>query len=147
MIRLLCVDDDPLMRGYLTARLTQEPDIHLVGAVADVQRAMIYLGRDDVDVILLDCQLPGMDGCELVQRMYPWTAADPPGSGHPAILFCTGFADVEFEARARLLGARGVVAKERLASDLVPAVRAVAGGDVWFADGTFTHYQAGLGAA
>jgi DNA-binding NarL/FixJ family response regulator len=132
MIRLLCVEDDPLMRAYLTARLAEEADIQVVNAVADVQRAMICLGRDDIDVVLLDCQLPGRDGCELIQRMCPWATGDAPDSGHPAILFCTGFADEAFQSRARLLGARGVVAKERLASDLVPAIRAVCSGELWF---------------
>lgn len=135
MIRLLCVEDDPLMRGYISARLAQEPEIEVVGAVADVQRAMNYLGRDDLDVILLDCQLHGMDGCELAQRMSPWTTGGAPGGGRPAILFCTGFSDEAFQAKARLLGARGVIGKERLAGDLIPAIRAVAGGGEWFGAG------------
>ncbi len=44
----------------------------------------------------------------------------------------TGFADEGFRAKARMMGARGVVSKDRLATDLIPAIRAVAQGDAWF---------------
>ena len=134
MIRLLCVDDDPLMRAYLATRLDAEPDIQVLGAVADVQRAMIYLRRGEVDVLLLDYHLQGGDGTQLVQSMCPWTRWALAAVDRPVVLFCTGFADDAFRAKARMLGARGVVDKARLASDLIPAVRAVADGGAWFGD-------------
>jgi DNA-binding NarL/FixJ family response regulator len=48
------------------------------------------------------------------------------------VLFCTGMADATFELEARALGAAGVVAKEQIARELIPAIRAVAGGESWF---------------
>ena len=62
MIRLLCVEDDPLMRAYLATRLQAEPDIQVVGTVPDAQRAMIHLRLGEIDVVLLDYHLQGTDG-------------------------------------------------------------------------------------
>jgi DNA-binding NarL/FixJ family response regulator len=132
IIRLLCVEDDPLVRVFLTTRLAAEPDFELVGAVPDIERALIDLRRSEIDVVLLDFHLLGRTGTELLQVMSPWTRWCEAAEHRPAILFCTGFANEAFEAQARLLGARGVVAKERMASDLIPAVRAVAAGDGWY---------------
>jgi DNA-binding NarL/FixJ family response regulator len=132
MIRLLCVDDDPLIRDYLTVRLQAEPDLHLIGAVADLQRARIFLCREEIDVLLLDYHLHGQEGTQLVQAMCPWTRWSLVADDRPRVLFCTGFADAEFRAKARLLGARGVVAKERIAPDLIPAIRCVAQGGSWY---------------
>jgi DNA-binding NarL/FixJ family response regulator len=144
MIRLLSVDDDPLMRAYLATRLDAEPDIHVVSAVADLQRAMVYLRREAVDVLLLDYHLHGADGTQLVQFMCPWTRWSIIGDDRPAILFCTGFADDAFRSKARLLGARGVVAKERVATDLIPAVRTVAQGGSWFEQGIHSCLEAAV---
>jgi DNA-binding NarL/FixJ family response regulator len=132
MIRLLCVEDDPITRTYLATRLQAEPDIQVVGAVPDTQRAMIHLSRGEIDVLLLDYHLQGTDATHLAQTMCPWSDWSPDGEDQPAVLFCTGFADESFRAKARLLGARGVVGKDRLASDLIPAIRAVARGGTWF---------------
>ena len=131
-IRLLCVEDDPLVRVYLTTRLAVEPDFELVGAVPDVQRALIDLRRSEIDVVLLDFHLLGRTGTELMQVMSPWSRWCESAEHRPAILFCTGFANEAFEAQARLMGARGVVDKARMSTDLVPAVRAVAAGEGWY---------------
>ena len=132
MIRLLCVDDDPIMRTYLATRLQAEPDIQVVGSVPDAQRAMVHLRMGEVDVVLLDYHLQGTDGTRLIQSMSPWARWSLEADNRPAVLFCTGFADDAFRSKARMLGARGVVAKEHMADELVPAIHAVAGGGTWF---------------
>jgi two-component system response regulator DevR len=132
MIRLLCVDDDPIMRTYLATRLQAEPDIQVVGSVPDTQRAMIHLRLGDIDVVLLDLHLQGSDGTQFMQSMSPWTRWSLDAENRPAVLFCTGFSDESFRSKARMLGARGVVAKERMAHDLLPAIREVARGGTWF---------------
>ena len=132
MIRLLCVEDDPIMRTYLATRLQAEPDIQVVGTVPDAQRAMIHLRLGEIDVVLLDYHLQGSDGTTLIQSMCPWTRWSLDAEDRPAVLFCTGFADESFRSQARMLGARGVVPKERMADELLPAIRAVARGGTWF---------------
>jgi DNA-binding NarL/FixJ family response regulator len=103
-----------------------------VGAVPDVERALVDLGRNEVDVVLLDYHLHGRNGMELLQAMNPWMKWAEGGEHRPAVLVCTGFADDALESQARLMGARGVLAKDRMASDLVPAVHAVAEGNGWY---------------
>lgn len=135
MIRLLCVEDDPLMRIYLATRLAAEPDLQLVGTVADVEAATAYCRRGEVDVLLLDWQLKGTPGVQLLQKLCPWARWCFAAEGRPAVLICTGLADEALRAKARLLGARGVLEKSRLASDLLPAIRAVAEGSWWLSAG------------
>ena len=132
MIRLLCVEDDQMMRGYLTTRLGCEPDILMVGEVSNANVALACLCREEVDVVLLDFQLVGMNGMQLLEDISLWHASRPDDSPRPRVLFCTGWADSGFEGQARAAGAMGVVGKDRLVTDLVPAVRAVASGGTWF---------------
>jgi DNA-binding NarL/FixJ family response regulator len=136
MIQVLCVEDDPSMLKLLQMRLGEETDIQVVGAVNDLERARIYLHRQPVDIILLDRYLHGRDTTHLLTSMQPWQAGESEAPAGPAILFCTGLADADFTAQARLLGARGIVAKERLAEDLMPALRAIAAGETWFGSPT-----------
>lgn len=135
MVRLLCVDDDPLARCYLATRLDLEPDIQVVGQVDSAAAACAYLRAADVDLILLDYELSGTDGLQLLQAISLWYENLPDGGKRPAVVFCTGYADSEFQVKARALGADGVVAKERAATELIPAVRTVAGGGCWFDHG------------
>ena len=130
MIRILCVDDDPLMRTYLATRLAIEPDMKVMGVVGSAAEAMGYLARGDIDVVVLDYQMEGMTGIELLRAISPRTESDL--DLRSAVLFCTGWADEVFFQEARDLGASGVVAKEQMSSDLIPAVRAVAARETWF---------------
>jgi DNA-binding NarL/FixJ family response regulator len=132
MIRVLSVEDDPVMRSYLVDRLALEPDIEMVSSVPDVTRALICLKTCEIDVVLLDYQLHGTDGEHLARSIFHWKPQPSTGDDHPRLLFCTGFADEAFESKARILGANGVVDKTRLTSDLVDAVRTVASGGRWF---------------
>jgi DNA-binding NarL/FixJ family response regulator len=131
MIRLLCVDDDSLVRTYLATRLELEPDIQVAGVVANAGEALQFLRREAVDVVLLDYRLSGADGMQLLGAMAA-RAAD--GTTQPRVLFCTGFADPAFTREARAVGAAGVVSKDRMAEELLDAVRAVASDREWFTE-------------
>lgn len=132
MIQVLCVEDDPSVRQFLTLHLDQEPDLQVVAAVSDLERARVYLHRQAVDIILLDRHLHGRETIHLLSSMQPWQSGDSPAPAGPAILFCTELADADFVAHARLLGARGVVTKEHIAKELLPALRAIGAGETWF---------------
>ena len=130
MIRLLCVEDDPLVRTYLATRLALEPDIEVEGVVSNAGEALMFLGREPVDVVLLDYRLEGADGMQLLGAI---SNGGRFADAHaPRVLFCTGIADGSFDAHAREMGAAGVVPKDQMASELLPAVRAVARGGHWF---------------
>src|SRR4051794_12787819 len=68
-IRVLCVEDDPLLRAYLAARLEMEPDVEVRGLVATAGEALTFLREEPVDVILLDYQLDGADGLQLLRAI------------------------------------------------------------------------------
>src|SRR5438093_7769691 len=125
MIRLLCVEDDPLVRAYVETRLAAEPDICVVGTAGTVRSALMYLRYEPVDVVLLDYQLSDTDGMYLMETISDWDDWSLRSDARPGILFCTGYADDAFEALAQARGALGIVAKHQMARDLIPAVRAV----------------------
>lgn len=148
MIRVLCVEDDLTVQTYLIRRLEAEPEMCVVGAIHDVNGALTYIRKKSVDVLLLDYELPGVDGMYLMyllEEASHWPEAGRSKGKRPAVLFCTGFADESFAIRADCMGARGVVAKERMARDLVPAIHSVAAGGRWF--GTEGGCPDGHGAA
>ncbi|HWA59323.1 MAG TPA: LytTR family DNA-binding domain-containing protein [Gemmatimonadales bacterium] len=69
MIRTLIVDDEPLAREGLRVRLGLERDIALVGEAADGPTAIELIRRELPDLVLLDVQMPGMDGFEVLERI------------------------------------------------------------------------------
>jgi two-component system, LytTR family, response regulator len=69
MIRTLIVDDEPLAREGLRVRLGLERDIDLIGEAGDGPRAVELIRRELPDLVLLDVQMPGMDGFEVLTRI------------------------------------------------------------------------------
>jgi two-component system LytT family response regulator len=95
MIRTLLVDDEPLARAGLRALLAREPDVAIVGEAGDGDSAMAGIREHKPDLVLLDVQMPGIDGIEVVRRL----ASEP----LPAIVFVTAhdrFAVQAFEVHA-----------------------------------------------
>jgi CheY-like chemotaxis protein len=132
MIRLICVEDDPLVRTYLNSRLELERDFQLLESLPDAGSAFAYLSKNEVDVVLLDYQLGGIDGIHLAKAIAVWRAGSSNGADRPRVLFCTGYGGEDFEQMAREAGAAGVVPKADAPADLIPAIRAVAGGGSWY---------------
>jgi DNA-binding NarL/FixJ family response regulator len=126
-MRVLCVEDDVLVRTYLAARLELEPDLRVVGTVASAGEALRLLRAQPVDLILLDYRLEGADGLQLLRALTASGTA-------PCVLFYTGLADEYLERRARELGAAGVVSKTSAGDTLLRALRVVAGGGTWFSE-------------
>jgi DNA-binding NarL/FixJ family response regulator len=145
IIRVLCVEDNSLVQDYMVTRLALEPDVRIVGLADSADTALVQLTWEPVDVVLLDHQLTGSSGMQLLRTLRERHAredeprtrgkAEPePLPRRPAVLFCTGRAQ-EILQSAWEWGADGVIAKERLFTDLVPALRAVAAGGTWYRSG------------
>ena len=126
MIRVLVVDDHPLYRIGLRMILEAQSDIQVVGEAADGREALCVLASTPIDLVLLDIQMPGMDGLEVVRRL---AARGLDRGVHVLVLTTFDFDDYIHEAVR--LGVRGFVLKSVTPGDLVTAVRAVVAGQAF----------------
>lgn len=122
LIGVVLVDDQMLVRSGFRMILETEPDITIVGEAADGQEALQVVRRTDPDVVLMDIQMPTMDGLEATERLLE--AADP-----PRIVVLTTFERDDYVFRALRAGASGFLLKNAPPEKLVEAVRTVAAGD------------------
>ncbi len=128
MIRVLLVDDQPLIRSGFRALLDLEHDIEVVAEAADGEEGLVLLKEHLPEVALIDIQMPVMDGIEATRRI----AADPALTGvHVVMLTNYGMDEYIFEALRA--GAAGFLVKDIVPEDLLHAVRVAARGDALLA--------------
>jgi DNA-binding NarL/FixJ family response regulator len=124
-IRVLVADDHPLFREGVRTMLEATSDIQLVAEAKDGSEALRLVGENEVDVALLDVNMPGMSGIEVAGRL----AVEHPDV---AVLILTMFADDASVFAALRAGARGYVLKDSEREDLLRAIRSVARGEAIF---------------
>ncbi|WP_199430551.1 response regulator [Qaidamihabitans albus] len=130
MIRVLLVDDQPLIRAGFRALLESEDDIEVVGEAADGARGVELAAEHVPDVALVDVQMPVLDGIEATRRI----ATDPRLAGvHVVIL--TNYGVDEYVFNALRAGAGGFLVKDMDPGDLIAAVRVAARGDALLSPG------------
>ncbi|MEU0315668.1 response regulator transcription factor [Nocardioides sp. NPDC006273] len=128
MIRVLLVDDQPLIRSGFRALLDIEDDIEVVAEAADGVEAVALAREHLPDVAMVDIQMPVADGLEATRRI----AADPALAGvHVVIL--TNYGMEEYVLEALRAGAAGFLVKDIQPEDFVHAVRVAARGDALLA--------------
>lgn len=121
-VRLLIVDDDPLVRAGLTLMLGGAADIDIVGEGADGSEAAGLVERLRPDVVLMDIRMPVMDGLTATEVLRGRPDA-------PEIIVLTTFHADEQVLRAIRAGAAGFVLKDTPPAQIVDSVRRVAAGD------------------
>ncbi|OKJ75085.1 LuxR family transcriptional regulator [Streptomyces sp. CB02460] len=121
-VRLLIIDDDPLVRAGLTLMLGGADDIAIVGEGADGSEAAELVDRLRPDVVLMDIRMPVMDGLTATEAL----RARPDA---PEIVVLTTFHADEQVLRAIRAGAAGFVLKDTPPAQIVESVRRVAAGD------------------
>jgi DNA-binding NarL/FixJ family response regulator len=121
-VRVVIVDDQPLMRQGFGMILSAQPDLVVVGEAADGAGAIEVVGRTRPDVVLMDIRMPGLDGIEATRQLR--LAGDD-----TRILILTTFGHEEYVVEALRAGASGFVLKDTTPEELVQAVRIVAGGE------------------
>lgn len=127
MIRVLLVDDEPLVRTGIGLILRGEPDIETVGAAGDGAEALERVEELQPDVVLMDVRMPGMDGVEATRRI---VEATPDGADCAVLVLTTYRADDAVRSALRA-GASGFLLKDAAPDELIAAVRAVASGEAW----------------
>ncbi|TYB70951.1 response regulator transcription factor [Nonomuraea sp. PA05] len=128
MIRVLLVDDQPLLRSGFRALLDLEDDIEVVAEAGDGLEGLALARLHLPDIALIDVQMPVVDGIEATRRI----AADPALSGVRVVILTNyGFDEYVFEALRA--GAAGFLVKDIVPEDLLHAVRVAARGDALLA--------------
>jgi DNA-binding NarL/FixJ family response regulator len=123
-IRLLIVDDHPVVRDGTAALLAAQPGIAVAGTAGSIDEALALIAAVPADVLLLDIRLGTDSGLRLLTE----TTADA-----PAIIVLTAYDYPQYAEAALRLGAAGFVLKTAPVSELVDAVRRVAAGGLAFA--------------
>lgn len=124
-IRLLVVDDHPLLREGIAAVLEAHADIELVGEAADGEQAVTLFAELRPDVTLMDLQMPGLNGTEAI-RVIREQFTDA------CIAVLTTYSGDARALQAVQAGARGYLLKSMLRKELVSAIRSLAAGKRYF---------------
>lgn len=136
-IRLLVVDDHPVVRAGIVGLLAGEPDLEVVGEAGDGAQACDLAAALQPDVVLMDLRMPVMDGTTATERIL---AATPTIR---VVVLTTYETDADI-LRAVEAGATGYLLKDTPRDDLVAAVRAVAGGETVLAPSVARRLVAGV---
>ncbi|MEU3644576.1 response regulator transcription factor [Lentzea sp. NPDC034063] len=128
MIRVLLVDDQPLIRSGFRALLEAEDDIEVVAEAANGEEALDQVRRHLPDIALIDVQMPVVDGIEATRRI----AADPALAGTHVVIL-TNYGLDEYVFHALKAGAAGFLVKDVQPEDFLHAVRVAARGDALLA--------------
>jgi DNA-binding NarL/FixJ family response regulator len=126
VIRVLVVDDQPLVRSGFRMILEGQPDLELVGEAEDGLQAVERSRELDPDVILMDVRMPNLDGVEATRRLVD-------ANTRARILVLTTFDLDEYVHAAIRAGANGFLMKDVQPAELVAAIHVVAAGNALFA--------------
>ena len=121
---ILVVDDHALFRKGLQMILRNSADVGIVGEVESGEDALTFLEKNEVDVVLMDINMPGMGGIEATRRIN--TLPNP-----PKVVAVTAMIETPFPNKLLDAGARGYVSKNCSADDLNAAISAAANGELY----------------
>ncbi|MDB5777003.1 MAG: response regulator transcription factor [Herbaspirillum sp.] len=131
LVRILLVDDHPLVRDGLRARLETVPHFAVVGEADRAEQALQHAAALDIDLVLMDINLSGTNGIELTgsfHSLYP----------EVAVLILSMHDKAEYVRQAVQAGARGYVLKDAPATDIIDAIDTVMSGGMYYSAGLST---------
>ncbi|MYM68253.1 response regulator [Pseudoduganella sp. FT55W] len=124
-IKILLVDDHPLVRDGLRARLEAMPQFEVVAEAGGASEALEQAGRHEVDLVLMDINMRGTNGIEataLFKQAFP----------RIAVLILSMHDKLEYVSQAIQAGARGYVLKDAPGKDIVVAIETVMSGGIYY---------------
>lgn len=127
-VHILIVDDHPLVRDGLRARLETIPRFAVVAEAGNADEALQHAASQSVDLALMDINLSGTNGIELTSRfnaLYP----------EIAVLMLSMHDKAEYVMQAVQAGARGYVLKDAPATDIIAAIDTVMSGGIYYSAG------------
>jgi DNA-binding NarL/FixJ family response regulator len=135
---VLVVEDHPVVREGLRMLLDAAGDLCVAGAAPSASAALELLRRGPAEVVVLDLDLGDEDGLEWLPRLLEAAPA-------ARVVVLTGMRDPGRDEAALVAGARGFVHKDAPAEELLRAIRAVAGGGLWFDSAMLAGRRTGKG--
>ncbi|TFW06133.1 response regulator transcription factor [Oxalobacteraceae bacterium OM1] len=128
LVHILLIDDHPLVRDGLRARLETIAHFRVVGEAATAEEALHLAASQTVDLALMDINLQGMNGIELTARFHAL---------HPeiAVLMLSMHDKAEYVMQSVQAGARGYVLKDAPAMDIITAIDTVMSGGIYYSAG------------
>ncbi len=124
-MRILLADDHGIVRRGLKSLLESQPGLEVIGEAADGLEALRLCGALSPDLLIIDISMPKMNGIEVASRAQKLERP-------PVVIILSMHADESYIMRALGAGARGYLVKDATDEDLLPAVKAVAGGKPFF---------------
>jgi DNA-binding NarL/FixJ family response regulator len=121
--RVAIVDDHPLVREGLAARISAQPDLEMCGEASDIDGALALMRETQPDLLIIDLALKGGSGLELIKRLTS-------GGSAPRILVVSAYEEEVFAERVLRAGAQGYLNKQELQGSVIDAIRAVLRGDL-----------------
>lgn len=128
LVHILLVDDHPLVRDGLRARLETIPHFDVVAEAGNAEDALQHAANKEIDLVLMDINIAGTNGIELTRRLngqYP----------EIAVLMLSMHDKAEYVMQAIQAGARGYVLKDAPALDIIAAIDTVMSGGIYYSAG------------
>jgi len=139
-LRILLVDDHPVVRQGLRHMLESDPDVTIVGEAGDGPEAVRLATEHRPDIVVMDVSLPGMNGIEATREI----TRRAPGV---KVLVLSMHADAAYVRQGVKAGARGYLLKDSEDLDLLHAVKVVATGETFFSPAVAGAVNAAVGEA
>ena len=130
MIRVVVVDDQPLVRAGIVMLINAEDDITVVAEAADGAEALTQIRSQRPDVVLMDVRMPGTDGVTATRAVVDEGLTAPSGQPIGVIILTTYHIDEAVYAALRA-GASGFLLKDAAPAEIVHAIRSVVAGEAW----------------
>ena len=121
IIRILIVDDHPMMRLGIAAMISSQSDMEVVAQAADAESAQTQFAAVKPNVVIVDLRLPGLSGVDLIRNLYPQSPST-------AFLVLTTYEGDEDIFQAMRAGALGYLIKGMSQETLIKGIRAVRAG-------------------